>query len=276
MALVVVPGASASAGFPEGQVPFERGTVAGLTPARALSDQLPSVLAEDDFCVRLCEALDEVSAPIYSVLDCLASYLDPELAPVDFLDWIAGWVGVQIDEHWPTERRRSLVRSAVRLYASRGTAAGLSEHVELYTGVAPEIHDSGGCSWSQTAMSPLPGSPDPYLVVRVEADDTESVDRRTLDRIVDGSRPAHVPATVEIRSRSGVAMSSDSLGPGVDDEPSAGPLGAVDLPGSERIEMEAPGLDESSDAYESSDADEGVLGHVDDPGTSGEQEGPSD
>lgn len=269
MALVVSPGAPGGGRVLEGQVPFERGTVAGLTPARTLYDQLPSVLAEDDFCVRLCEALDEVVAPIYSVLDCLPAYLDAQLAPVDFLDWIAGWVGLQVDEHWPTERRRLLVSAAVRLYASRGTAAGLGEHVELYTGAAPEVHDSGGCVWSQTAMSPLPGSPDPYLLVRVEADDPASVDRRTLDRIVDASRPAHVPATVEIRSRSGVATSTDSLGPGPDDGQTSDALGAVDLPGSERIEMEAPGADETPDVGE------GDPGHVDGAQGTGEHEGPS-
>ncbi len=270
MALVVAPGAPGSGGFLDGAVSFERGTVPGLTPARTLYEQLPSVLAEDDFCVRLCEALDEVSAPIYSVLDCLQAYLDAELAPVDFLDWIAGWVGVQVDEYWSTERRRALVRASVRLYASRGTATGISEHVELYTGVAPEIHDSGGCSWSQTAMSALPGSPAPYLVVRVETDDPSSVDRRALDRIVDASRPAHVPATVEIRSRSGVAMSSDSLGPGPDDKVSDGGVGAVDLPGSERIEMEAPGVDEPPDGGE------GDLGPFGGKDASSEQEGQSD
>ena len=67
-------------------------------------------------------AFDEVLAPLFTTLDCFDSYLDPELAPVDFVDWLASWVGVDIDETWTLERRRRLIQNAAVLYRIRGTA----------------------------------------------------------------------------------------------------------------------------------------------------------
>ncbi len=64
-------------------------------------------------------------APVFATLDCLDSYFDSYfdawLTPRDFLDWLAGWVGVVLDENWPLERQRALVGQMVALYGRRGT-----------------------------------------------------------------------------------------------------------------------------------------------------------
>ena len=44
-----------------------------------------------------------------STLDCLEYYIDPALAPSDFLDWLGSWVGILLDESWPVERRRDAI-----------------------------------------------------------------------------------------------------------------------------------------------------------------------
>jgi phage tail-like protein len=180
-------------------------------------------------------AFDEVLAPLFTTLDCFDSYLDPRLAPDDFVDWLAGWVGVDIDETWSLERRRRLIQDAVVLYRIRGTAAGLAAHVNLYAGITPEIEESGGCEWSQTAGSPLPGSPHPRLTVRLRAEEAASVKRTTVNRIVDASRPAHMPFQVEmVVGGAPVEEAEEATGlPPAD----ANAPGAVDLPGSEHIEL---------------------------------------
>ena len=101
-----------------------RGMIAGLPSPHPLGASLPALYQEDAFAQRLTGALDEVLAPIFSSLDTLHAYLDPALAPDDFLEWLAGWVGVTLDETWPIERRRQLVADATQLYRSRGTVAG--------------------------------------------------------------------------------------------------------------------------------------------------------
>lgn len=173
-----------------------RALVAGLESVRPLASTLPSLLQEDDFCVRLTSAFDEVLAPVLATLDCFGSYIAPRIAPQDFVDWLAGWVGVEVDETWPLERRRDLVAEAIEVYQRRGTQAGLARHIELYAGVSPSIEDSGGCAWSQEAGGDLPGSPRPRLVVRLELDEPSHVDASVLNRIAHFSRPAHVPHEV--------------------------------------------------------------------------------
>ncbi len=214
--------------------PTGRGLIEGLPTPRPIGAELPSVFQDDDFCQRMMSAFDEVLAPLFSTLDCLGSYLDPSLAPPDFVDWLASWVGIDIDETWSLERRRRLIQDAAILYRVRGTAAGLAAHVRLYAGVTPEIEDGGGCAWSQTADSPMPGSPQPHLTVRIGVDEQADVRRNTINRIVAASRPAHVPFTLElVVGGASVAAPEDTAALQAD----ARAPGAVDLPGSEHIEL---------------------------------------
>jgi phage tail-like protein len=210
-----------------------------LPTPRPIVDLLPSALQEDDFCRRMVSAFDEVVAPLFTTIDCWDSYLDPRLAPDDFVDWLASWVGVDVDETWTLERRRSLIQDAVALYRTRGTAAGLAAHVYLYSGVTPEIEESGGCEWSQTAGAAMPGSSQRYLTVRLRVDDAHSVKEATVRRIVGASRPAHLPYRVEIGVFGAPAQASEE--PADVPPPDGDAPGAVALPGSESIELAPQG-----------------------------------
>lgn len=178
-----------------------RGLVEGLPSPHPVGLTLPALFHEDNFAQRLTAALDEVLAPVFAVLDNVPAYLDPWLAPLDFVEFLAGWVGVAIDETWPEDRQRALVAGAVELYRWRGTARGLSSLVLLYTGVEPEIEETGGVSWSPTPGAPFPGEPEPDLVVRVRVADPSVVDVARLEAIVAQSKPAHVPHRVEVLPR---------------------------------------------------------------------------
>lgn len=175
-----------------------RGHVDGLVTPHPMGLALPAVFHSDDLAQRFTGALDGVLAPLLSTLDCLDAYLDPRLAPADFVAWLAGWVGLVLDENWPLERRRALVSSAVELYRWRGTRRGISGHVELYTGVTPEIEEPGGAAWSPVPGGDAPGQGAPTLTVRVVVDEEAAVDEARLDRLVAAAKPAHVPHRVEV------------------------------------------------------------------------------
>lgn len=222
-----------------------RGLVQDLVSPHPIGAQLPAAFQEDEFCQRMMLAFDEMLAPVFNTLDCFDAYLDPALAPPDFVDWLAGWVGVDIDETWTPERRRRLIEEAVVLYRIRGTAAGLAAHVQLYAGATPQIEENGACGWSQTANSEMPGSAQPRLSVRLAVDDDAGVRRSTVARIIDASRPAHVPFELEIVAGGHVqAPAEEEAAGGAADAP-----GAVDLPGSEHIEL-APQAPESAEETE--------------------------
>jgi len=175
-----------------------RGPIDGLDTPHPLGAALPGLFQDDDFAQRFTSALDAVLSPVFCTLDNLEAYFDPTLAPRDFVAWLAGWVGLTLDENWPVERQRALIAEAAQLYRWRGTARGLAAHVALYTGTEPEVVDSGGCSWSATPGGSLPGTAEPRVTVRVRVPDPSAVDRRRIDGIVATAKPAHVVHEIEV------------------------------------------------------------------------------
>ncbi|NEC21477.1 phage tail protein, partial [Streptomyces parvus] len=86
-----------------------RAAVPGLPSRYPIGELLPALYADDDLAQRFTAGLDTVLAPVLSTLDNLPAYVDPALAPADFLPWLASWVGVEADPAWPVELRRAVV-----------------------------------------------------------------------------------------------------------------------------------------------------------------------
>lgn len=175
-----------------------RAAVSGLPSPHPIGEQLPAVYAEDRFVQGFTGALDEVLAPVLSTLDNFTGYLDPRLAPDDFVGWLAHWVALRVDESWSPAQLRQLVTQSVELHRWRGTRRGLAEHVRLLTGGAVEVTDSGGVVASQQPGAPLPDPGPPWVRVRVRVPDPGRVDVRRLTATVVDAVPAHVRVTVEV------------------------------------------------------------------------------
>jgi phage tail-like protein len=179
-----------------------RGTVEELATPHPLGYLLPALYHDNDIAQRFTAALDVVLAPVLATLDSSHAYVDPLLAPLDFVEWLAEWVGVELDASWPEARQRALVARAADLFAWRGTVRGVSEAVAIYTGAVPEIIESGATAW--TGVPPpsgeLPGFAAGELVVRVRvpAGEVEAIDPVRLDRLVAAAKPAHIAHRVEV------------------------------------------------------------------------------
>jgi len=181
-----------------------RGLVRSLISPHPLGESLPALYQEDDFTQRFVSAFDVALAPIFAALDNFPAYLDPWLAPEDFLEWLGSWFGIVLDESWSPARRRALVSRAFEFYRMRGTASGLKEQVEVLTGGAVDLHETGGVSSSTTAGAAFPGSPNFALLVRVTLDDPATINLTRLDALVMAAKPAHVTHKVEIVKRAEV------------------------------------------------------------------------
>ncbi len=175
-----------------------RGTVDRLPNPHPLGPSLPALYQEDQFAQQFMAGLDVVLAPVIHTLDNLDAYFDAYLTPSDFLSWLGTWVAISIDEQWEIERRREAVARAIELYRLRGTAAGLGQQIEIYTGGTVEIIENGGTAWSIDPGGELPGSAKPLVVVRVHVDDPKEVDAARVDALVAAAKPAHVEHRVEI------------------------------------------------------------------------------
>jgi phage tail-like protein len=182
-----------------GQVPNgRRGTVDGYASPWPLLVHLPGLYQDDVLAGELTSAFDEVLAPVIGTIDNFSAYLDPALTPEDFLDWLAGWVGLLPDENWPIERRRAIVALAAELYRNRGTVKGLAMHVKLFAAGEVDIVENGAAAWSTTPDVAIPGTPEFSLVVRIKPSRKGSVDKARLDALVAAAKPAHVPHAIEI------------------------------------------------------------------------------
>lgn len=175
-----------------------RGTVPGLPSVAPVAQQLPAVYQEDEFLQRFVQAFDAAFAPLFLTLDTLECYVDPELAPPDFLDWLAEWVGIEIDDTWSVERRREIIAGAAALHRRRGTPAGVVDAVRLAVGGRVEVTENGASTWSAQPGAALPGSATPVLRVVVHVPDAAAVDGVRLDRAVTAVKPAHVAHTIDV------------------------------------------------------------------------------
>ncbi|GAA4224060.1 phage tail protein [Actinomadura meridiana] len=175
-----------------------RGAVDGLHSPHPLGPRLPSVFAEDDLIQRYVSGLDDLFAPLMTVLDCLEAYFSPDLAPIDFVGWLADWVGAELHGEETERQARGAVAAATALHRLRGTRRGLATAVRLGFGVTPEIAESGGAAWSERPRGQFPGEREPRLEVVVRVPDPSKVDERRLDALVGAVRPAHVPYAVHV------------------------------------------------------------------------------
>lgn len=175
-----------------------RGLIEGLETPHPIGMELPGLFHDDDFSQRFTAALDEVLAPIYMTLDAIEAYVDPWLAPADFLTWLSEWMGIPIEADLPEQQQRMLVASAATLYGWAGTARGIADLVEAYTGIRPEVEDTGGTSWSATPGEPLPGTDQFGVTVRLRTADSSTVDTARVERLLAGFVPASVLTTVEV------------------------------------------------------------------------------
>lgn len=103
---------------------------------------LPAVFSQDKFMRDFLKIFEDTLKPLMQLSDNLHYYFNPLTAPSEMLQWLAGWVALALDESWEDEQqRRRLIRAACQLYSRRGTKRGLSEYLQLYTGIEPQIDE---------------------------------------------------------------------------------------------------------------------------------------
>lgn len=177
---------------------MSRAAVPGLPSRHPIGELLPALYADDDLAQRFTAGLDTVLAPVFATLDNLPAYLDPKVAPADFLAWLASWVGAADDPRRPGEARREAVARAVELHRWRGTGRGLVEALRLALGVRAEVTGDGGATWSRTPGADLPPEPAAGPLVRVWPEPGGDVDPDRVREIVRAVCPVHTVCRVEV------------------------------------------------------------------------------
>jgi len=135
------------------------------------------------FLGRMLLIFESLWEPLEQRQNAIAMYYDPRTCPAEFLSWLASWLQLSIDRHWPEPRRRRLLREAMDLYRWRGTSYGLSRMIEVCTGITPTITED-------------PARPYTFQI-RVRIPPGSDVRREFIEYLVKAHKPAHVGYALE-------------------------------------------------------------------------------
>lgn len=134
---------------------------------------LPAVFAAEptsaDFTARFLALFDTTLRSVERAIDAEAKLFDPlsspagrtGQAPVDFLSWLASWIGVRFDRSWSEEKRRQFLKRAGPLLDWRGTLRGLREELLILLGWYEPKQCCGAAPRKVCACEPLNCAPAP-------------------------------------------------------------------------------------------------------------------
>jgi phage tail-like protein len=88
-----------------------------------------------DFLPRLLSLFQSFFDDIETEIDHLPALFDPFAARADFLSWLAGCLGLDLNENWNEEKQREIIARIFEYYGKRGTREGLREALRLFAGV---------------------------------------------------------------------------------------------------------------------------------------------
>jgi phage tail-like protein len=99
--------------------------------------RLPKVYSRDaaaaDFLRRYLAMFEGFLGEVEAKAGLRRALVDPWSAPDALLPWLAGFVGLVVDERWSVEVRRRLLDEIIELWRARGTVAGLRRFLEIVT-----------------------------------------------------------------------------------------------------------------------------------------------
>jgi phage tail-like protein len=175
------------------------------------SEHLPAIFqsaqVRNDPLRAILDIAEKIFADLQTGLDGVERFFDPLVCPAtkerDFLNWLAGWVALRLDEDWDERKKRNIVKEAANLYRLRGTCKGLKYIIELFFDVVADIEEwrwsgmvVGCCSiiGIDTFIGARPTG-DHYFMVTCLCTPGKGRSKKELERkirhLIDLEKPAH-------------------------------------------------------------------------------------
>ncbi len=108
-------------------------------PSHDYLRRIPKTFSRDEqmasFLQRYLTLFSGVFEDLEGRADARRVLIDARSAPAEILPWLASFLGLVLDERWPTATRRTMIEEATWLFRFRGTVPGLTRFLEIYTGV---------------------------------------------------------------------------------------------------------------------------------------------
>ncbi len=167
---------------------------AGPRTGSPIAARLPRIFTDDDYAMRLVDALDIVLAAPLSAFDNFFAYLDPDTAPADFVRWLAHWVSASGPDDLADDRLRARAKASAHLAARRGTRDALVEELSGLTGHLVDVVDPGSVQVSSAPGGEFPAPAAQHVEVVVHG----PCDRAAVNRVLQQVAPAHLDVTLRI------------------------------------------------------------------------------
>ena len=143
---------------------------------------LPAMFQDSEFLGRFLLIFEALWEPLEWRQDHSELYYDPRTSPAAWLGWLASWLDLTVNPHWPEDRQRRLLDEVMELYRWRGTPYGLTRMIEVCTGHSVDIRDAGGEAFTFQVRIP-----------------PEAAGQRDLiEQLVATHKPAHVGYVLEV------------------------------------------------------------------------------
>jgi len=98
-----------------------------------LSTDTGEYSAGSDFMDRYLSLFESVLTPLEDQIAHSYRLTRPDTAPADILDWLADWIGADLDAALPDTAKRQLLEQAVGLWRRRGTLPALQRMLDIVT-----------------------------------------------------------------------------------------------------------------------------------------------
>jgi phage tail-like protein len=108
-------------------------------------DYLPAIYRNEsqcgDFLLRFLSLFESMYQDVEGEIRHLPALFDAKATPEEFLGWLAEWLGLELDENWSDAKQRRILGEIFRLYAQRGTAAGLRQMLKRFAGIDAVVEE---------------------------------------------------------------------------------------------------------------------------------------
>ncbi|MEM7330542.1 MAG: phage tail protein [Chloroflexota bacterium] len=146
---------------------------------------LPGIF-HTDFASRFLAIFEAILMPVSWNVENFELFLAADTAPAPFIDWLAGWFGIEFDHMWSEEQRRTVLREMHTLLDRRGTKWGLTRLLEIYTGRPPEIVEVDQEPHTFTVRFPFR---------------ERDLNRPLIEKLIEAYKPAHTNYLLEFDSK---------------------------------------------------------------------------
>lgn len=171
------------------------------------SQELPEIfrMQQNDFLERYLAIFQSLYEDMEQQIENTPKNYAIECADYDFLKWLSGWYCLEHPEIWNEEQLRYLMKNALRFFKRIGTRQVIEEICMLYLGEKPEIIEyyqslepdyicPQGLIRQQIFINPY------VFTIVVHERMLNQAEQKTLARIVDSCKPAHMEANIIVKS----------------------------------------------------------------------------